>query len=106
MEGKEKIYGLDWGAPYLDAYDTKSGDATIVLNFNFNPEQYRNILNYTFSQLVWVYKNLPNRSSVTMIFDIRGLDNGDAFYKKFESDLKMFLQSALGSFRLNILFKK
>jgi len=99
------IYTLDWGFPYLDYYNVKNRNATIILNFSFFKDDVEDIFRYTLSHVLWAFQNVPKGTLVTVLFDIRGQKESGVDFKNFEKRLQASLNMLIGKARLFIVFK-
>ncbi|OMP74905.1 hypothetical protein [[Flexibacter] sp. ATCC 35208] len=99
------IYSLDWGFPYLDYYNIKNRNATIILNFSFLQNDLEDIFRYTLSQVLWAFKDIPKGTLVTVLFDVRGQNETKVDFKKFEKRLIESLYLLIGKVRFFIVFK-
>jgi hypothetical protein len=99
-------YQLDWGKVYVDSYDVETKNATLIYNFEFNTANlYSDYISYSTGHIYWVMLNLPAGSSVTAIFDLRGLEISQQTENNIGQEIKKHLHKLIYEKLLNIVFK-
>ncbi len=98
-------YKLDWGEVFVESYNTNTKNATVIYNFNFDKDDILvDIFAYSIAHIFWVYSNLPPKSSITAIYDLRGRSITKLGLKEFENKLLDQLRKIKGSMKINLVF--
>lgn len=108
MENSRKTpFEIEWGEMFVESYNVNTKTATLIFNFNFGAiECLDDFLKYSVGRLFWVHKNIPKKSNVTAIYDLRGLTVDLSILKDFEERLKEKMWDIDRSIQLNIVFHK
>ena len=98
-------FNFDWGDIFVDSYNTKTKNATIIYNFNFNTKELiEEYFKYSVAHIYWTHKNIPNKSSITAIYDLRGIIFDSKILSEFEARIKDHLSNLDKSIKANLVF--
>ena len=102
---ESNAYLLNWGSLSVDSFNTKTKNATTILNFNFeSAKNIENINYYSLGYAYWALKNLPKKSTITLIYDLKGLSTNENDLNKTENTIKNHIKSIDKTFKINIIF--
>jgi hypothetical protein len=100
-------YQLDWGSIFTDSYNVETKNATLIYNFDFDTSNlYLDYISYSVGHIYWVLLNLPAESSITVIYDLRGMKIIEQTTDKIGQDIRNQLKQFIDKKLLTIIFKR
>jgi hypothetical protein len=100
-------FDLDWGEIFVESYNTQTKKATIIYNFNFSAEPLiDDYFNCSVAHLFWINKNLPTKSSINVIYDLRGIRFDHALMEEFKNRVQNHFVTLGTPIQLTINFQK